>query len=197
MTLVALALSGCGGGGGGDTSSSSITQPTPPPTPGATPNVQLSASPPGVAPGDSTTLNWSSTNADTCTASGVWSGGKALSGSENTGAINQDQTYQLTCTGSGSASAMAMTTVTVRTASLTWDAPTQNVDGSPLTDPAGYRVYWGNAPRTYGVPAAVSDPSVTSHVIALSPDVYYFAVTALDVDGNESAFSNEVSKAIF
>jgi hypothetical protein len=29
------------------------------------------------------------------------------------------------------------------TATLTWDAPTTNADGTPLTDLAGYRIYYG------------------------------------------------------
>jgi ABC-type glycerol-3-phosphate transport system substrate-binding protein len=30
-------------------------------------------------------------------------------------------------------------------ATLTWDAPTTNVDGTPLTDLAGYKVYYGTS----------------------------------------------------
>jgi ABC-type glycerol-3-phosphate transport system substrate-binding protein len=36
-------------------------------------------------------------------------------------------------------------------ATLTWDAPTTNVDGTPLTDLAGYKVYYGTALGNYKV----------------------------------------------
>ncbi len=49
----------------------------------------------------SATLNWSSTNATQCTASGAWSGDKNISGSEQVGPLTQDTSFTLTCTGSG------------------------------------------------------------------------------------------------
>jgi len=82
------------------------------------PTVTLSASPSSVSSGESSTLTWGSTNADTCTATGAWSGDKASSGSANTGALNQTSIYTLTCSGSGgSASASATVAVAAATAS--------------------------------------------------------------------------------
>jgi len=53
----------------------------------------------------SSTLSWTSTNANSCNASGSWSGTKGLSGSESTGNLTSDKTYTLSCTGdSGNAS---------------------------------------------------------------------------------------------
>ena len=46
------------------------------------PTVSLSANPTTITSGASTTLSWSSTNATSCTASGDWSGSKALTGSQ-------------------------------------------------------------------------------------------------------------------
>lgn len=80
-------------------------------------------------------------------------------------------------------------------ASLTWDAPTTNVDGTPLTDLAGYKVYFGTASGVYG--PAVDVKNVTVHTVTgLSEGIKYFVVTAYDTSGNESAYSNEVSKNI-
>jgi hypothetical protein len=160
------------------------------------PTVQLSASPPGVAPGTATTLTWSTTDATDCTASGAWSGPKGSSGSESTGNLNQDQTYELSCTGPGG-TALAMTTVTVRAASLSWEAPTENVDGTPLTNLSGFTVHWGNASRNYTESVTFNDPTKLDYFVELSPNTYFFAVTALASDGGESAFSGEVSKTIF
>ena len=160
----------------------------------SSPSVQLTASPPGVAPGASTTLNWTTVNVTNCTASGGWTGSRALSGSEATPALNADQTYQLSCSGSGG-NALAMTTVTLRSAALSWTAPTQNVDGSALTNLSGYKVYWGSSPRTYSSSASVSG-GATTFTTNLAPGTWYFAVTAVDSAGGESAKTNEVSKTV-
>jgi hypothetical protein len=90
-----------------------------------------------------------------------------------------------------------MTTVTLRSAMLTWTAPTQNVDGSALTNLAGYKVYWGQTPRSYTASANVSGAGTTSYTASLTPGTWYFAVSALDSNGAESAKTNEVSKTVF
>jgi hypothetical protein len=79
----------------------------------------------------------------------------------------------------------------VRHVTVGWDAPTENEDGSPLTDLAGYRVYWGETSATYTV---VSDLIVetTDTVSITNRNDAYLAVTALDTSGNESDFSEEL-----
>jgi hypothetical protein len=50
-------------------------------------------------------LTWTSQNANSCTASGAWSGTKSTSGSESTGNLTSCKTYNITCSGpEGSAS---------------------------------------------------------------------------------------------
>ncbi len=80
-------------------------------------------------------------------------------------------------------------------ATLSWDAPTTNADGTPLTDLAGYNVYYGTASGVYGTPIDVHNV-LTYKVTGLSEGLKYFAVTAYDTGGNESCYSNEVSKKI-
>ena len=60
----------------------------------------------------------------------------------------------------------------------------------------GYRVYWGTATGTYGSSAQAG--ATTGYTIgSLQPGfTYYFAVTAYDASGAESAFSAEASKTI-
>lgn len=89
-----------------------------------------------------------------------------------------------------------MTTVALRSADLSWTAPTQNVDGSALTNLAGYKVYWGNAPRAYASSASVSGAGTTTFTTNLTPGTWYFAVTAIDSTGAESEKTNEVSKTV-
>jgi uncharacterized repeat protein (TIGR03803 family) len=68
----------------------------------AVPTVAVSVKPKTIAVGGKSTLNWSSTGATSCTASGDWSGSQALSGSMKVSppAAGHDL-YKLTCTGPG------------------------------------------------------------------------------------------------
>ena len=146
--------------------------------------------------GTGTTLTWSSSDADSCTASGGWTGSRPVAGSATTGGLDARTTFNLNCSGPGG-SALAMVSVAVNgSINLSWAAPTENVDGTPLTDLAGYRVYFGNRPRAYDESREVTDPSATSTTIALPSGDYYVAMTALDQEGNESAYSNEVLKTV-
>lgn len=60
-------------------------------------------------------------------------------------------------------------------------------------DLAGYRVYVGEASRTYGgtSPDLAKDATQFTWLNLDSKKTYYFAVTAFDLSGNESNFSVE------
>jgi hypothetical protein len=62
-------------------------------------------------------LSWTSNNANSCYASGDWSGTKPLSGSESTGNLTSSKTYTITCSGPGG-SASDSVTVNVASPSL-------------------------------------------------------------------------------
>ncbi len=101
----------CSGAGGSVQRSATVSvQATPAPTPA--PTVSLSANPTSVAAGGSTQLSWSSTNATGCTASGAWSGGKAISGNQTITNLTNTGTFTLQCSGAGG-SASRSVTVTV------------------------------------------------------------------------------------
>lgn len=186
-TTYTLSCSGAGGGG--------LGQVTVRVNSGNGVQVSLTADPDQVVANASSTLNWTSANASSCTAAGGWSGSKALSGSYVTGGLTQTTSYRLTCSGP-SGSALAMVTVEVIDKILRWQAPTENVDGSPLTDLAGFKIYWGTQSRNYGTPITINSPTTTQWESTTGPGRFYFALTAFDVDGNESAYSNEVLKTI-
>ncbi len=67
----------------------------------AQPTLTFTASPSVVAQGAAATLQWTTTNVDSCTASGDWTGNKGTSGSESTGSLNSNATYTLDCVGPG------------------------------------------------------------------------------------------------
>jgi fibronectin type 3 domain-containing protein len=64
----------------------------------------------------------------------------------------------------------------------------------------GYRVYWGTAPRAYNqqLGRGLAAGTATNYIVNNLPAgrTYYFAVTAYDASGNESAYSAEATKAI-
>lgn len=172
-----------------------IPDPDPDPDPGSAATINFSASDSVVNAGDSTTLTWSTQNASSCTASGGWSGSRATEGSELAGPLSANTTYTLTCTGSSGGNALVMTTVFVNgVVQLSWVAPTENVDGSALTDLAGYKIYYGVQSGGYLDSIDVSGSAITQFDLTVPIGSYYLAMTALDADGNESAYSNEVVK---
>jgi BACON domain-containing protein/fibronectin type III domain protein len=85
---------------------------------------------------------------------------------------------------------LTVTPPSVSTATLTWTANTE-------TDLAGYNVYIGTQPGLYGAPVSVG--TATSYTVGnlTNGATYYFSVTAVDTDGNESLHSSEVSKPLF
>jgi len=81
---------------------------------------------------------------------------------------------------------------------VTWDAPTTRSDGTPLEASAigGYRVHYGDAPRTYQQTIDVGAVG-RAHITGLSPGTtYYFAVTSYDLADRESVYSDEGSKEL-
>ncbi|UCF19738.1 MAG: fibronectin type III domain-containing protein [Gemmatimonadota bacterium] len=81
---------------------------------------------------------------------------------------------------------------------IAWDAPTTNADGTPLSDLAGYRIHFGEmSPLTPANSAAIDVGNVTTYTITdLEAGTYYFAVRAIDLNGNASNLSNEVSAEV-
>ena len=183
-------LLSCSGGGGGVSRQVTVDLDE-----GHGPVVTLLAEPQQVAVNQSATLTWSSEDASSCTASGAWTGSRETSGSFDTGPLSETGSYSLSCSGP-SGNALASVTVEVFDKTLSWRAPTENVDGSPLTDLAGYVVHWGNRSRSYDSSHTIDDPTATNWEVSVGPGKYFFALTAFDADGSESSYSNEVAKTI-
>lgn len=197
---LAAVLTACTGGSGQTTADAepapaATTDPAPAETAAVDPSVTFSATDTMVDAGATTTLTWQSEGTDSCSASGGWSGERPTSGSEATAAIAESTTFTLTCSGpQGNAMAMIEVAATGEL-SISWQPPTENVDGSPLTDLGGYTIYYGEDSGDYTQQARVEDPYATDFRVTLEQGEYYVAMTALDLEGNESALSNEVRKA--
>jgi hypothetical protein len=78
---------------------------------------------------------------------------------------------------------------------LSWKAPASDANGSTLNDLAGYKIYYGLSSNNFT--RSIDVGHSTSIVISsLSSGRWCFAVTAYDVSGNESKYSNEMCKTI-
>lgn len=93
--------------------------------------------------------------------------------------------------------AIAVVQTTNGSVTLSWTAPTENEDGSLLTDLAGFRIYYGIASGQYEQEMEIGSAGTLTAVIEnLSPGTWYFAATAFTESGLESALSNEVQRSI-
>ncbi len=82
-------------------------------------------------------------------------------------------------------------------ATLIWQPPTQNEDGTALTDLAGYTIYWGTTPGNYPNSVTINNPGLTTYFVDnLAPGTYEFVATAFNGAGVESQFSNPASKTV-
>jgi lysophospholipase L1-like esterase len=75
------------------------------------PTVTISAAPASVTAGGRSQLSWTARDADSCEATGDWTGAKALAGAEQTDALSGDARFGLNCTGGGGSSSATVAVV--------------------------------------------------------------------------------------
>lgn len=86
---------------------------------------------------------------------------------------------------------------TTGSATLSWQPPTSNTDGSPLTNLAGYVVRYGTAPDALDIEVRIDNPGLVTYVVSdLAPATWYFHVVAYNSLGVESSPSATGSKTI-
>lgn len=155
---------------------------------------------PAATDADDDTLTWSIQNkpawATFSTTTGKLSG---TPGTANTGAFANIviSVSDGTVSTALPAFTITVTQATLGSATLTWQSPTQNTDGTTLTDLAGYRIVYGTSAGALTQTVEISNASVTTYVVdQLSSATWYFAVKAYTEAGTESDLSNVASKAI-
>ncbi len=95
-----------------------------------------------------------------------------------------------------SAFSIAVTQVSTGSAALSWMPPTENTDGSALTNLSGYKIYYGTSAGALNQTITVNNAGLVNYVVEnLSPATWYFAVKAV-ANGVESDLSNVASKTI-
>jgi hypothetical protein len=170
VAALGFALSGCGGGA---TSSSSSA---------------------AAAATDSTTTQ-STAPAQSASGSGGTSGSAASAGTgsgSSTSAVS---------TGSGSTSSSSSSSTPPAKSSdsvtINWTPPTENTNGSPLTNLAGYDIHYGTSSGSLTKKISISNPGIATYVVSnLTAGKYYFAVAAVNSAGTESPLSAQVSATV-
>ena len=122
-----------------------------------------------------------------------------LVGTPDAGDVGQFTNVRITVTDGAAQASLAafgieVTQIALGSVTLSWTPPTTNVDGSPMTDLAGYRIYYGRSAGTLDQSVRVSNAGMTRFVVDnLSPATWYFSMTAVNSAGIESTLSGVVS----
>lgn len=127
--------------------------------------------------------------------------GSAPQTAADSGSSGSSNTSGSTTSGSTTSGSTGSTTPTTPVAgtsvTLGWVAPTQNSNGSAITDLAGYKIHYGTASQDYTKVVAVSNPSLSRYVLdSLESGTYFFAITAYNSKGIESTLSGEISATL-
>jgi Fibronectin type III domain len=98
--------------------------------------------------------------------------------------------------GTGSSDA-SLPTPGIGSITLHWLPPTENVDGTPLANLAGFDIHYGTASGNYTHTISVANPGIATYVVDdLTPGTYYFSVAAVNDQGTESPLSPEVRATV-
>ena len=82
-------------------------------------------------------------------------------------------------------------------AKLSWVPPTEKVDGTPLTDLAGFRIRYGQSSASMDQVLEIASPVITSAMVEnLAAGTWYFAIKAYTSANVESDLSNLAQKTI-
>lgn len=212
IAALSLGLQACGGSSGEPTSVNAVAPaPTPvanrPPTISGTPPTQVTVGQaydftPQASDPEGATLTFSISNKPAWATFSSSTG--RLSGTPTAAGVTQG--VRISVTDGANSVSLAAFNLTVNagttpppvtgSATLSWQAPTERTDGSALTNLAGYRIYYGNAPGNYSQSISLGSGLSTYVIDNLAGGTWYFTMTALDSTGLESARTNPVSKTI-
>jgi hypothetical protein len=205
-----VALAGCGGGGDGDPATGSGNpgggsnapptiqgQPSGSVVAGQAFSFQPTASDPN---GDTLTFSvtnlpgWATFNSSTGRISGTPAASDVATYSGIAVRVSDGQA-------SASLPAFAITVMQAGAANgaatLSWVAPLQNADGSPLTDLAGFQVQYGRNEGDLSQVVTLNNASINRYVVEnLSAGTWFFSVAAVNSRGVLSASSSVASKTI-
>jgi hypothetical protein len=126
----------------------------------------------------------------------------ALTGTPTAADVGSYAKIQISVSDGKASTSLPAFTVTVdqiatRNVTLDWMPPTENADGSALTDLAGYRIHYGASKDQLTKTANVTNPGLTSYVVEQLPaGTWYFHMTSYSKSGVESTASGVVSTMV-
>lgn len=220
------ALGGCGGSGSGAADSNPSLAPVvdagvaQPPTSGSPtspaansapklagdPVLQVSAGEaysftPSVTDANGDAITFSATNVPRWAIFDPTSG--SLTGTPTAADVSSYPNILISANDGQASASLASFTITVvdsadGSATISWFPPTQNTDGSTLTNLAGYLIHYGRASGNLNGKVKITNPSVSRYLLGnLAAGQWHFAVSAVNTHGVESSLSEIASKTIF
>lgn len=218
LAVAGIIVVGCGGGGGGEGAATApVTAPPAPPAPPVTGNTppEITGTPKvTTVVGQEYSFQPQATDADsdpisfTVRSKPSWAqfdtATGRLWGTATAADVGVHENIEVTASDGKDTSALPPFAVIVsapqtasKSISIGWDAPTENDDGTPLTDLAGFHVYYGNAAQQYAGTIEIATANTVQHVMEdLPAGTYYFVITAMNSEGLESVYSTEVNATV-
>lgn len=212
LFLTAIALTACGGGSASSPATAAATQPNTAPTISGTPPTTATVGTaysfkPTASDASGSALTFSIANKPAWATFSAGSG--QLSGTPSAADVGTASNITISVSDGQMSSSLASFAITVSAAAssgppaatgsvtLDWTPPTNNVDGSGISNLAGYRIIYGNNPSSLTQTVDVPNAGSSSYVVQnLTPATWYFSVKAYNSAGEESAPSNPVSKLV-
>jgi hypothetical protein len=107
------------------------------------------------------------------------------------------QAFNLTVVGSATGASATGAATAPASITLQWQAPTENTDASPLTNLAGYHVYYGTSPQALSSRISIANPGISSYVVEnLAHGTWYFTVAGYNSSGVEGDLSGVASRSV-
>jgi hypothetical protein len=92
---------------------------------------------------------------------------------------------------------ISVTQISTGSVTLSWLPPTANTNGTPLTNLAGYKIYYGTSASALNQSVQITNAGISSYVIGnLSPATWYFSLASYNSANVESPPSQVVSTTI-
>lgn len=208
LVLTSVLLTGCGGGDGGSSTGSatkpdgtSNAAPTVSGTPGASAAVgQAYSFQPAATDADGDRLTFTVANLPSWAAFSAETG--RISGTPTAAQVGAYENITITVSDGAASAQLGPFAINVtdgggNSATLSWTPPTQNADGSALSNLAGYQVRYGRSESNLDQTVNLDNPSINRYVVEnLSAGTWYFAVVAVNSRGATSEISNTASKTV-
>ena len=121
----------------------------------------------------------------------------ACDGSNNSTASSGTPASSSPSTTANTGSSSTLPPATSDSVTLSWSAPSENTNGSALTNLAGYEIYYGTNSSALTQHISINPVGIMNYVVSnLSSGTWYFEVVAVNSAGEKSAPTSIVSTTI-